>query len=293
MNPEENNDSTPDAVPSAAGPNPVNNNVSDSTSFSSNNSMPDPALKKDNNNNGDDEDEDPIEPAKPVPGSIGSALQYDENAPGHVSKVQKPPFEWTKKRIIAAASIGAAALIIAIVATVIIIVKNNQPSTSDEDDRMISDMETEFITCERENYSSILTSYTFTSEEYGHVEPESTIEKFRAVYKNEDPYDVAYTLSVTFPEENHAITGIDIAGEIYGDALKTKNIKEDPFTSTYSSNGRILMVSRYALMDDINSDNAELLGIGTTKGEVANSIEQIEQKFISKGYTCEVSKADQ
>ena len=285
MNPEENNGVNPNAsTPETSGA---------SSLGGSNFASSAPSQEPSPSNKTDDEDEEPIEPAKPVPGSIGSALRYDENAPNKSVKVQKPPFEWTKKRIIIAVSVGSAVLLAAIIATIIIVKLNKKPDAIVNTPTTSYIPETKLITCERENHTSITENYTFTGGNYTNVAPLSSTEKFRAVYEDGELYDVAYVLSVSYKDQSQATAAIDAAKEVYNDAVKPKKLDKDPFTSSYSNDGRNLLVSRYTLAETINNTNADLLGIGSNNGEPALTIEQIDQKFMSKGYDCVVTDDEQ
>ena len=236
-----------------------------------------------------EEEEPPLEPAAPVPGSIGSALAYSETAPNHAVPVGKPAKIKTEKKPLTKenlklliAIIGGVTLV-AVVAVVIFFIinsgTNNRTSTvrPAEEDEDTPTNTVSSLTCTLEGDA---TSFA----EYGTVS--SGEEQVIAMYSNDELSSFGITTTLTFEDEDAAKSGLSHARERYNSKITAAGLTEDPFTSSYDAKDGTVTVTHQAEGEDIDDKTAKILDLYVVKGEPVIDIDTLLDTYETDGYTC-------
>ena len=237
-------------------------------------------------------EEEPLKPADPVPGSIGSALAYSETAPDHSISTSKL-FQSTKdsqskqgqiKRILKdnlrlVIILIAGIVVIAVVVIVILAISNSssiQPQVTKSSNQKPATTTTS-LTCTREGNSTSFAAYD------GVVSGE---EEIIAMYANNSLNSFSTNLSLTFNSEDSARNALSLIKTEYNTKITNAKLNIDPFNSTYDQNGNSIVVMHYADGQDINTINANILGFYVTSGEVQSDIDTLSDSYEAAKYTC-------
>lgn len=237
----------------------------------------------------DDEEEEPLVPAEPVPGSIGSALAYSDTAPDHAIpvgkplKVKKQRAPLSKENIKLLVMIIGGVTLVAIVAVVIFFVINSASNRSTSSTTPANNSSN--------NNSSVVSSLTCTRNggadifgTYGNVASGS--EQVIAMYTNDNLTSFGTTLTLTYDSEDSANAGQIVARDIYNQKVASAGTTTDPFTSAYDVTGTTLTVTHQADGEDITDKNAKILGFYVIKGEPVTDIDTLLDNYESEDYTC-------
>ncbi len=237
------------------------------------------------------EEENPLVPAEPVPGSIGSALAYSETAPDHAVPVNKPSkFKAPKMNIklskenlkLLIAIVGGVALV-AVVAVVIFFIISNANGTNKSSN-------TQSNTNNQTKPTNVVTSLTCTLDgatnfsAYGNVSSGS--DQMIAMYTNDVISSYGTTLTLTFADEDGAKAAQSSIRENYNAKIRNAGLTQDPFTSAFDVNGTTLTVTHQAEGADITSSNARILDLYVVKGEPITDIDTLQDTYETDGYTC-------
>lgn len=242
----------------------------------------------------DTEEEEPIVPADPVPGSIGSALIYSESAPNHaepVTKVKKKKEVKANLKLIVI--IGAAVVLIAIVIVILMIVlgggskKSTTNSSSSSSSSQVKQPTVSSLTCTLEGDGSVFPAYG---------EAVSGRKDVIAMYSDDELSSIGSTMVLNYASADAANTGRDLARNTYAakyesaynNGSTTENAVADPFISNYEVIGDTLTVTHQADAADINATNAKVLDLFVIRGEVVTDIDTIQDSYEEDGFTCVV-----
>lgn len=243
------------------------------------------------------DDEEPLTPADPVPGSIGSAISYSEDAPNHSEPIKKPfklkflkkeknPEENevtigkkkldTKKILI----IVGAVLLVGVIAFVLFFVLGNpsKSSSTKKTTQLTTSKAVESnLVCKKEGGADAFSQYP---------EVVSGTEEIIAMYKDKALVSFGDNLTLNYDSSDVAsVRLVDIKSN-YVSAYSALKLTSDPFDTTFNSKGKTVTMSRQADGDDIDMTNAKLLGIPVLKGEVFDDIDSIQETFESQGFAC-------
>ena len=243
------------------------------------------------------DDEEPLTPADPVPGSIGSAISYSEDAPNHSEPIKKPfklkffkkektPEENeitigkkkldTKKILI----IVGAVLLVGVIAFVLFFVLGNpsRSSSTKKTTQLTTAKAVESnLVCKKEGGADAFSQYP---------EVVSGTEEIIAMYKDKALVSFGDNLTLNYDSSDVAsVRLVDIKSN-YVSAYSALKLTSDPFDTAFNSNGKTVTMSRQADGDDIDMTNAKLLGIPVLKGEVFDDIDSIQETFESQGFAC-------
>ena len=236
-----------------------------------------------------DEEEEPLVPAEPVPGSIGSALAYSDTAPDHAipigkpMKVKKQKAPLTKENIKLLVMIIGGVALVAIVAVIIFFIINSasnrstSSTTPSNNNNNSSSNTVSSLTCTRKGGADIFGSY-------GNVVSGS--EQVIAMYTNDNLTSFGTTLALTYASEEDASAGQTSARDIYLQRVASTGTTADPFTSAYDVTGTTLTVTHQADGEDITDKNAKILGFYVIKGEPVTDIDTLLDNYESEEYTC-------
>lgn len=226
------------------------------------------------------DEDNPIEPAAPVPGSIGSALAYSEDAPGHAVPVVHEKDKTKKKNLqLILIIVGAVALIAVVVVVILFILSgnSNKKTTTVAQTQNVSEPVMSSLTCTLSDDQQNLQLYGALSAE----------EKLIATYYDDELYDISTTISANFLDVPTAELGESNFKKLYNDKMSTVGYTSDPFDSTYTRNDTSVSVSHYASADDIDEDNASIFDINvSSSGEIESDIESLKQVYKNLRYTC-------
>ena len=241
----------------------------------------------------DTEEEEPIVPADPVPGSIGSALVYSESAPNHaepVTKVKKKKEVKANLKLIII--IGAAVVLIAIVIVVLMIVlgggskKSTTNSSSSSSSSQTKQPTVSSLTCTLEGDGTVFSAYG---------EVVSGREDAIAMYSDDELSSIGSTMVLNYASADAANTGRDLARSAYSAKYESAynngsatGAATDPFISNYEVMGDTLTVTHQADAADINATNAKVLDLFVVRGEVVTDIDTIQDSYEEDGFTCVV-----
>lgn len=280
-----------------------------STDYSTGASFIDDAQNPDKPTETKPEDEEPLVPAEPVPGSIGSALAYSDTAPNHavpVGKASKFKLSFGKKSTTEVAEpVGAEGVkpgrkpltkenlklliaviggvtLVAVVAVVIFFIINSgsKSSTTKPAENSNNDTPTNTVTsltCTLEGDASAFSAY-------GNVVSGS--DQIIAMYSNDNLSSFGTTLELTFADEDSAKSAQLAERERYNSKIKSAGLTEDPFTSSYDVSDSVMTITHQAEGDDIDSENAEILDFYVIKGEPQTDIDTLLDAYETDGYTC-------
>ena len=243
------------------------------------------------------DDEEPLTPADPVPGSIGSAISYSEDAPNHSEPIKKPfklkflkkektPDENevtigkkkldTKKILI----IVGAVLLVGVIAFVLFFVLGNpsKSSSTKKTTQLTTAKAVESnLVCKKEGGADAFSQYP---------EVVSGTEEIIAMYKDKALVSFGDNLTLNYDSSDVAsVRLVDIKSN-YVSAYSALKLTSDPFDTAFNSKGKTVTMSRQADGDDIDMTNAKLLGIPVLKGEVFDDIDSIQETFESQGFAC-------
>ena len=256
------------------------------------------------------EDEAPLVPAEPVPGSIGSALAYSDTAPNHAVPVGKPSrfkLSFGKKSQVPAgteapvagvakpgrkplskenlklliAIVGGVTLV-AVVAVIIFFILNSgsKSSTTKPADNSNNNTPTNTVsslTCTRSGDATVFSDYSSVV---------SGNEQIIAMYSNDILSSFGSTLKLTFADEEAAKAAQLVERDSYSAMVRSAGLTDDPFTSSYDTNGITMTVTHQAEGEDIDSKTARILGFYVVKGEPVTDIDTLLDTYETDGYTC-------
>ena len=242
----------------------------------------------------DPEDEEPLVPAEPVPGSIGSALAYSDTAPGHSEPVGKKP----KKKLFTKPTnaeekklnlktiliiVGAVVLVAAVVIILIFVFNGSGNKTSSSTQTKKSEKKVEPV------ISSLVCAFEGDGTAFPeYADVQSGEREIIAMYSDDDL--TSFGINTTLTYENADIASQQ-KSQIRANYVQTYNdlgFTTDPFESTYNATGLSVMASRQADGDAIDNINAQLLGLTVSKGEVNDGLEDLQEQYEAEGYTCTV-----
>lgn len=245
----------------------------------------------------DPEDEEPLVPAEPVPGSIGSAMAYSEDAPGHSVPVEKPK----KKKLLTkrdekddgSVEIGGKKIdskkiliivgiivLIGIIAFVLFFVlggSSQKKSTTKSTITTTPQSKESSLVCKKEGDGNAFSKY-----------PQVVTGSEEIIVMYKDGILVSFGDNLKLNYETAEIASVRL-GEIRSDYSSTySNLKftTDPFESAFNAKGTVITVSHQADGDIIDSSNAKVLGIPVLKGEVYSDIDSLQDNYESQGFTC-------
>ena len=257
------------------------------------------------------EDEAPLVPADPVPGSIGSALAYSDTAPDHAVPVGKPSrFKLsfgkksqaptgseasaaevakpgrkplTKENLKLLIAIVGGVALVAVIAVIIFFILNSgskSSTTRPADDNSSSNTPTNTVsslTCTRSGDATVFSNYSSVV---------SGDEQIIAMYSNDTLSSFGSTLKLTFADEEAAKAAQLVERDSYSAMVRSAGLTDDPFTSSYDTNGITMTVTHQAEGEDIDSKTARILGFYVVKGEPATDIDTLLDTYETDGYTC-------
>lgn len=246
-----------------------------------------------------DGEEEPLKPADPVPGSIGSALAYSDTAPDHAVPIGKP-----KKKILSPLSAGAengkkkidlkgnmkliiiiiaAVVLVAVVVIVLLFVMNGNNSTKK------TATTTPAQTVKNTPVVSSLTC-TLQSDDgaafsnYGSVM--NGTKSVVAMYSNDVLGSLGTTMTLNYGSAESANDGMGLARQEYANKYAAANLNVDPFTSTYDVAGTTLTVTHQADGEKIDNLNAKVMDLFVLRGEVITDIDTLQDSYEEDGFTC-------
>ncbi len=245
------------------------------------------------------EDEEPLVPAEPVPGSIGSALAYSETAPGHSAPVAKKQ----KRKLFARSSDASEAnattngkkistkTLIVIIATFVLVVlvviilffvfsgssNKNKTSTKTEQPVVTQPVASSLI-CERDSAEgAIFTDYP---------DALSASEEIIVMYNNDVLASFGDNLTLSYETPELATAKMNDIRTKYVDAYTALKFTSDPFESSYNAKGTVVTTNRQADGEDIDATSARLLGFTVLKGEVYDDIDTLQDQYETAGFAC-------
>ncbi len=268
----------------------IESDLPESSSASFIGDMPKPKEEKTNY-----EDDEPLVPADPVPGSIGSAIEYSEDAPNHSVPVKKPSKKFfsrdkendnditigkktvdTKKILI----IIGAVLLVAVVAFVLFFVLGNpsKSSTVKKTTQLTTSkvVETNLI-CNKEGDGKVFTQYPDIT---------SGSEEIIAMYKDRMLISFGDNLELKYDSTDIAESRLSEIRSNYAKLYSSLDYSTDPFGTSFNSKNGTVSISRQADGDKINTASAKLLGIPVLKGELFDDIDSLQETFELQGFTC-------
>lgn len=233
------------------------------------------------------EDEEPLKPAEPVPGSIGSALAYSDSTPDHsvpVTKPKKTPmfdFKGNAKVII---MIVAAVVLVAIVVIVLLFVLNGTnnkkaPTTNTNTNAQQTPAKpvVSSLTCSMAGDGSAFSNY-------GNVV--SGEEKVIAMYSDDNLTSLGINMTLNYGSPEDATSGKTNAEQLYTNKYISLKLTADPFSSTYDATGNTVTVTHQADGEKITTENAKVMDLYVLRGEVVSDIETLKDTYESNGFTC-------
>ena len=234
-----------------------------------------------------DEEQPPLVPAEPVPGSIGSALAYSETAPDHAvpvgkpSKFKKSRQPLTKDNIKLLIAIVGGVTLVAVVAVIIFFIinsgsRNSTTRPADNNDNTPTNVVSS-LTCTREGDETIFA-------EYGAVVSGS--DQIIVMYSDDVLSSYGSTLTLKYADEETAKSGQLAIRERYNSKITSAGLTEDPFTSSYDTNGSTTTITHQAEADDITSKSAKVLDFTVLRGEPVTDIDTLLETYEADGYTC-------
>lgn len=238
------------------------------------------------------DEEEQLQPANPVPGSIGSALVYSETAPNHAMPMSE--LRKQHKRISMGLSknnirtmliiVAAVALVAALVVVLIFIFggsgsKKNNTSTSTNTKPVVTNPVVSSLTCTKEGVGELFSGYGETT--YGE-------ENIIAMYTDDELTSIGSNAKFEYSNVESANAGLNIARENYTTRLESLGILSDPFTSSYDVNGTSLTVTHQAEADDIDTKSGKIFELMTVRGEVVTDAETLQDTYEENGYQCVV-----
>ncbi len=257
------------------------------------------------------ENEEPLVPAEPVPGSIGSALAYSDTAPNHavpVGKTSKFKLSFGKKSAEAPVTPDASAelasttksgrkpltkenlklliaivggvTLVAVVAVVIFFILNSGSKTSTTRPAENNDTQTNVVT----SLTCTLSGDAEVFGAYGNVLSGNS--QIIAMYSDDVLSSFGTTLKLTFDDEESAKNAQLTERNLYSSKIKNAGLTEDPFASSYDTSGKTMTATHQAEGDDIDSQSAKVLGFYVIKGEPQTDIDTLLDSYETDGYTC-------
>ncbi|MBR2589072.1 hypothetical protein IKE84_01905 [Candidatus Saccharibacteria bacterium] len=235
-----------------------------------------------------DDEEEPLKPADPVPGSIGSALVYSDTAPDHAAPVTKPKkqskfdIKGNMKLIII---IIAAVVLVAVVVIVLLFIMNGNNSskkvttTPAQTTPAATEPTVSSLTCTLEGDGNSFVNY-------GAVV--NGKEDIVAMYSDGELDSLGINMALNYENEDAAKSGATAAKKFYESTFAANNLTTDPFVSSYDTNGNTLTVTHQADGADIDSTNAKVLGLFVLRGEPITDIETLQDSYEEDGFTCVV-----
>ena len=235
-----------------------------------------------------DDEEEPLKPADPVPGSIGSALVYSDTAPDHAAPVTKPKkqskfdIKGNMKLIII---IIAAVVLVAVVVIVLLFIMNGNNSskkvttTPAQTTPAATEPTVSSLTCTLEGDGNSFINY-------GAVV--NGKEDVVAMYSDGELDSLGINMALNYENEDAAKSGATAAKKFYESTFAANNLTTDPFVSSYDTNGNTLTVTHQADGADIDNTNAKVLGLFVLRGEPITDIETLQDSYEEDGFTCVV-----
>lgn len=224
-----------------------------------------------------------------------------EPAPG-IAKPKKPLFgKISNLKLILI--IGVAVCLVAVVVIILLFVFNGNnsksgrttttsntssstnSSTSGSDNTNGSSSSSSSSSNEVSSLTCTKTGDSETFPTYGNVL--TAKENIIAMYADSELTSFGTNLSLTYPSEEDALTGLSAARSSYNSILNSVNLTTDPFTSAYNADGTDVTVTHQADGDEIDSTNARVFGFYVVRGEIATDPETLTDMYESNGYTCE------
>lgn len=233
------------------------------------------------------EDEEPLKPADPVPGSIGSALAYSDSAPDHsvpVTKPKKTPlfdFKGNAKVII---MIVAAVVLVAIVVIVLLFVlngTNNKKAPTTNSNTNTQQATTKPVVS---SLTCTMTGDGTAFSNYGNVV--SGEENVIAMYSDDTLTSLGVNMTLNYGSPEDATNGKTSAEQQYTNKYISLKLTADPFSSTYDATGNTVTVTHQADGEKITTENAKVMDLYVLRGEVVSDIETLKDAYESDGFTC-------
>lgn len=233
------------------------------------------------------EDEEPLKPADPVPGSIGSALAYSDSTPDHsvpVTKPKKTPlfdFKGNAKVII---MIVAAVVLVAIVVIVLLFIlngTNNKKAPTTNSSTNTQQTTTKPVVS---SLTCTMTGDGTAFSNYGNVV--SGEENVIAMYSDDTLTSLGVNMTLNYGSPEDATNGKTSAEQQYTNKYISLKLTADPFSSTYDATGNTVTVTHQADGEKISTENAKVMDLYVLRGEVVSDIETLKDTYESDGFTC-------
>ena len=232
------------------------------------------------------EDLPPIEPAAPVPGSIGSSQSYTEPAPAPVDAAAPAAPKKNKTTLILIIALVAIAAVGGIIFAIVMMNSgsssnnnsgNNNTAVTIPDEPINSTLScTKEATAEELSTAGSATSWSSaitvkyeddTMTEYSEV---STI-----IYGNKD--DASFALNNIFKTN-------------YNSAVAAAGYSEDPFDSYYRRVDNTLTITHTASSSVITTKNAAIINIPVDDDGLDTSESSVQKNFEKLNYVCELTE---
>ena len=97
---------------------------------------------------------------------------------------------------------------------------------------------------------------------------------------------IDHLCTLTFTDEEAAKAAQLVERDSYSAMVRSAGLTDDPFTSSYDTNGITMTVTHQAEGEDINSKTARILGFYVVKGEPVTDIDTLLDTYETDGYTC-------
>ena len=237
-----------------------------------------------------EDDEEPLKPADPVPGSIGSALAYSDSTPDHSTPVIKPKktpmfdFKGNARLII---MIVAAVVLVAIVVIVLLFVMNSTSGNKSSTNKNNNSNNSANVKPNQPVVSSLICTLSGDGSKFqGYGNVTSGEENVIARYSDDALTSLGTNITLNYSSEDDANTGRTAAEQNYKTKYTQLNLTADPFLSTYDVTGNTVTVTHQADGEAITTSNAKVMDLYVLRGEVISDMETLKDTFQTDGFTC-------
>ncbi|MBR3220522.1 hypothetical protein IKF76_01500 [Candidatus Saccharibacteria bacterium] len=244
-------------------------------------------------------EKEPIKPAAPVPGSIGSAKSYEDYQTDEANRTSREANLAAKEANRAAKEAAAkkttsTALILGIVIAAILIIAaaifalitiNNKPKNTATNNQPETPLVPEPV------FSSITCTKDLEGTELSALGPDAVeaTNTITATYYDDELSDISDKTVIEYQTEEAATVGATTLKSAYESTLELLNIATDPFDSTYPVVDSTLTITHLADGETITSENFAMFGLRVNAdGEVESDITTIEEIYTEKDFTCVV-----
>ena len=270
--------------------------------------------------------DEPLKPAAPVPGSIGSAQSYSdieaaEAAAAAKAANPKAKIQLSKTTIIMLAVLGVVLVIIAIIAISMINGGGKKTTTSSSNNVGNTPITPAVI-----NTKNLICSREASAEEIASLSAVAADTTITVEYEDDAMTTFTEVTNATYADHLAAEGGKAIITESYTAALALNGLATDPFHSTYviidtngndgsaaagvvenpdevpdsteevidtnttvdNPDGNIVRATHMATTTTLDVSSAVMFGLETADdGEVDTDLSSIEKAYATRGYTCQ------